>query len=306
MLPEYFPSISSVKTSLSPLEYLRVLSATKHPQFLISAYDLDNSDQKKKTADICALAKKDGAIILMDCGNYESYWRSDKKWRWRKYLNILKQANYHLAFSFDNQSPPDSIQKNILDVERRVERTLNQAPKASIIPILHGKLDHLPKIAKQVAIRLRPIMIAVPERELGEGMIKRVQTLNQIRRALDETGENVPLHLLGTGNPLALLLFSAFGASSFDGLEWCQTTVDHHTGLLYHLQHREFFGNQSPFCGMKNIPYVQATLAHNLMFFSQWMSSIRSHIADNEIDKLLRKHFSSKFLSAMSVALEGK
>lgn len=305
-LPEYYPSISSVKTSLPPIEYLRVLSATKYPQFLISAYDIDNFDQKKKTAELCAIAKKDGAIILMDSGNYESYWRSDKEWRWKKYLNIVKRANYHLAFSFDNQTPPESIEKNVIDVEKRVTRTLVQAPKASIIPILHGILDRLPQIAKQVAIRLKPIMIAVPERELGEGMIERIQTLNRIRRALDETGENVPLHLLGTGNPLALLLFSAFGANSFDGLEWCQTTVDHSTGLLYHLQHREFFGNQSPFCGMNNIPYVQATLAHNLMFFSNWMISIRSHIADNEIDKLLRKHFSLHFLSALSMALEEK
>lgn len=306
VLPEYFPSISSVKTSLSPIEYLKVLTVTKYPQFLISAYDIDNSSQERKIGNLCAKAKKDGALILMDSGNYESYWRSDKTWRWQRYLNMLKQASYHLAFSFDNQSPPDSIEKNILDIERRVTRALEQAPKASIIPILHGKLDHLPQIAKQVAIRLKPIMIAVPERELGEGMIKRIQTLNRIRRALDETGENVPLHLLGTGNPLALLLFSAFGANSFDGLEWCQTTVDHSTGLLYHLQHREFFGNQSPFCENKEIPYMQATLAHNLMFFSNWMNSIRSHIAGNEINKLIRKHFSSDFLSILFLSLEEK
>ncbi len=306
VLPEYFPSISSVKTSLPPIEYLKVLSATAHSQFLVSAYDLDNSMQKKKTKELCTKAKEDGALILMDSGNYESYWHSDKTWVWQKYLNMLRRANYHLAFSFDNQSPPDSVEKNILDVERRVILALEHAPKTSIIPILHGSLERLPQIAKQVAIRLKPIMIAVPERELGEGMIKRIQTLSRIRRSLDDAGENVPLHLLGTGNPLALLLFSAFGANSFDGLEWCQTTVDHRTGILYHLQHREFFGNQSPFCGKEEIPYMQATLAHNLMFFSNWMNSIRSHIADNGIDKLIRKHFSTEFLSAMFVALEEK
>ena len=220
------------------------------------------------------------------------------------YLTMLDEANYHIAFSFDNQSPPDTIDKNIIDVERRVGRTLKQVPKASIIPILHGKLDNLPQVAKEVARRLKPIMIAVPERELGEGIIKRTKTLSRIRRALDETGDNIPLHLLGTGNPLAILLFSAFGANSFDGLEWCQTTVDHNTGLLYHLQHREFFGNQSPFCGRNDIPYTQATLAHNLMFFGNWMNAIRFQIADNEIDKLLRKYFSTDFLSALSVVLE--
>jgi len=303
-LPIYFPSISSVKTSLSPLEYLRVLVATKHSQFLISAYDLNNSNQRKRIAELATNAKNAGSIILLDSGNYESYWRSDKGWKWRDYLTALKQFSYHLAFSFDNQLPPETFSKNILDVERRVTKTLAQVPKASIIPILHGKLDHLPRIARGVASRLKPIMIAVPERELGNGIIQRIKTLTRIRRAVDETGESIPIHLLGTGNPLALLLFSAFGANSFDGLEWCQTTVDHTTGLLYHFQHREFFGHQSAFCAREDIPYAQATLGHNLMFFGDWMHSIRSHIAGNGVDTLLHKHFSPEFLSTLSVALE--
>jgi len=303
-LPEYFPSVSSVKTSLSPLEYLKVLTVTKHPQLLVSAYDLNNSSNKKKMAEITARAMDNGAIILMDSGNYESYWRSDKGWKWNNYLTALSKLNFHLAFSFDNQTPPITLSKNILDVERRVARTLKLVPKASIIPILHGNLHHLPQIAKQIVHHLKPVMIAVPERELGEGMIERIGTLTKIRRTLDETGEDIPLHLLGTGNPLSLLLFSAFGANSFDGLEWCQTTVDHKTGLLYHLQQREFFGIQSVFCANIDIPYAQATLAHNLMFYSRWMDTIRSHITDNKIERLLQTYFLPEFLSTLSAALE--
>jgi hypothetical protein len=303
-LPEYFPSISSVKTSLLPIEYLRVLAATKYPQFLISAYDLCNSDQNKKMAEISMAAKKNGAIILMDSGNYESYWRSDREWKWNNYLDMLDKSHYHLAFSFDNQTPPDTITKNVLDIEKRTIKTLKKFPQASIIPILHGSLLSLPQISTQVVHCLKPIMIAVPERELGEGLIERIKTLTRIRRALEETGENVPLHLLGTGNPLALLLFSIFGANSFDGLEWCQTTVNHETGLLYHFQHRELFGNQSVFCGSKDIPYAQATLAHNLMFYSNWMSVIRANIKDGKVEELLKKYFLPEFLSTLTATLE--
>jgi hypothetical protein len=43
-----------------------------------------------------------------------------------------------------------------------------------------------------------------------------------------------------TDNPFSITLYSAMRADSFDGLEWCQTVVDHETGLLYHLSHVDF------------------------------------------------------------------
>ncbi len=39
-LPCFFPSISSVKVNLEPIEYLRMLVGINYPQFLISAFDI--------------------------------------------------------------------------------------------------------------------------------------------------------------------------------------------------------------------------------------------------------------------------
>lgn len=39
-LPIFFPSVSSVKTNLSPAEYMGVLCSLGKKQFLVSAYDL--------------------------------------------------------------------------------------------------------------------------------------------------------------------------------------------------------------------------------------------------------------------------
>jgi queuine/archaeosine tRNA-ribosyltransferase len=296
-LPIFFPSVSSVKTNLAPTECLRVLVAFRYPRFLVSAYDLNSTTNKKRMSGYLNKGVKNGAAVLMDSGNYESYWRQDTRWTVSKYVGALKDTNPHLAFSFDNQAPLTSVASNVEDIEKSVISTLKKVPKASVIPIIHGRSSVLPEIARRVAERLRPLMIAIPERALGEGLIARVKTLTSIRRKMEDLAEYVPIHLLGTGNPLSLLLFSAYGADSFDGLEWCQTAVDHSTGLLYHFQQREFFACQCSFCKTPNLPYSQATLAHNLDFYMKWMDYLRSIIADNRFEEALAEHFSAEFLS---------
>jgi len=147
-------------------------------------------------------------------------------------------------------------------------------------------------------------LIAIPERELGSGIISRATTLLRIRKTLDQTGQYYPLHLLGTGNPLSILIYSMCGADSFDGLEWCQTTVDHRTALLYHFSQREFFGEQTPFSSMSELPYVHATLGHNLVFYGQWIDTIQNSLSDGTIAELaehfLSKHFYDTLLSHLS------
>jgi len=153
------------------------------------------------------------------------------------------------------------------------------------------------KITVDVAKNTDPIMIAVPERLLGDGIIERAKTVLQIRKKLNETDCYYPLHLLGTGNPLSILLYSMCGADSFDGLEWSQTTVDHNTGLLYHFQQRELFGEQSPFCTLNGFPYHQATFGHNLLFYRTWMENTHICNKNGSFLDLANNYFTKEFLS---------
>ena len=64
--PAYFPSISSVKTSLRPLDYLSVLSTSRglSDKYLASAFDLlplkDGSDAR-----LCIdAARESGCVVL--------------------------------------------------------------------------------------------------------------------------------------------------------------------------------------------------------------------------------------------------
>jgi len=73
-LPVYFPSISSVKTTLHPQEYMNVLSSfSKVKQFLVSAFDLSNIEYPHSAQEMLASARQAEVITLMDSGNYESF-----------------------------------------------------------------------------------------------------------------------------------------------------------------------------------------------------------------------------------------
>jgi len=291
-MPCFFPSISSVKTNLPILEYLQVLFALKYPLFLISAYDLykcqskDLSRAERLLNNLAANHK----IILLDSGNYEGYWRDDKKWDLDKYKKMLKKTKHHLAFYFDILHREGNINKISSVITRNVLRDQKHS-SGTVIPIIHAeRKEKFPGLISRVVDKLNPFMIAVPERQLGDGIVARAETVYKIRQALNKKKLYYPLHLLGTGNPISILIYSVCGADSFDGLEWCQTTVDHRTGLLYHFQQREFFGEQSAYCKLKDIPYTQATLAHNLDFYQKWMPKIQNSFLDGKLNSLVSRY----------------
>lgn len=301
-LPCFFPSISSVKTNLNLLEYLRVLKAVRHPLFLLSAYDLHNSSKRetKIVKNILKDSVQSGIAVLIDSGNYESYWIRDPSWRRQKYWSCLKSCDYGLAFHFDKriQSIRNRAVNDLADeIENGVVKDQSKTSKGTVIPIIHAQSERLPEVSAIVAKKLNPMMVAVPERELGDGIIARAITIAKIRRALNEQGLYYPLHLLGTGNPLSILLYSMSGADSFDGLEWCQTTVNYENALLYHFHQRDLFGKQGEFDSL-DIPYTQITLAHNLRFYRVWMNTIQDNLNSGKMDDLMQRYFKQELLVA--------
>ena len=236
-LPCFFPSVSSVKTNLMPVDYVELLAAAGHSHFLVSAYDIAHCIDSQRPRMDAALtrSKERGAVILMDSGNYESFWRHDEDWKPDRFYNIAGSSHYDLCFCYDNQQPPCASESIAEDVVSCVLRDQEHAV-GTVVPIVHGAAALLPDAALKTADRLYPLMLAVPERELGEGILERTRTVRKIRETLDTLDVYCPLHLLGTGNPISIVAYALAGADSFDGLEWCQTVVDHKTGKLLHFQ----------------------------------------------------------------------
>ena len=168
------------------------------------------------------------------------------------------------------------------------------AGSCRIVPIVHASTNELPALCAAVAAETGVTMVAVPERRLGDGILDRARAVQTIRAALNELGRYVVLHLLGTGNPISIALYSAMGADSFDGLEWCQTVVDHETGLLYHLSQADFFAGQTAWGDDADLSFQARTLAHNLEFFADWMRRLRDAAGQGRLNEFCRSNLSPR------------
>lgn len=298
-LPVYFPSISSVKTGLSPFDYFKILKGLGQPHFLVSAYDIDKSFQRDEFIKELQLnLAEDGPIILMDSGNYESWWMRDKGWLLTSFNEILKQGVSDLAFCYDNQSPPTDIKLNAEAVAVSTRESQGVTNSTSIIPIIHCKKENIIAAVLELHSQTNFSMVSIPERILGDGLIERVETVTNLRKELNKFENYTYIHLLGTGNPFSLLLLSLAGADSFDGLEWCQTVVNSKTAVLYHFQQRELILDGCNFCN-SDLDYTLSTLGHNITFYKSWMKEIQDAISSKEEVELLNKWFDAEFLKVL-------
>ncbi|MGY6268642.1 hypothetical protein ACXIUT_03050 [Achromobacter denitrificans] len=302
-LPIFFPSISSVKTALPPQEYIQFLAPLTSlvNQFLVSAFDLASLASPQNALVAIARARNDGAVTLMDSGNYESFWKNAQaQWTQERFHNVLAKFPFDLAFGFDEQSPPAERREHVALIVKRWELDQRAAGECQIIPIVHSSPEDLPSLCAAIAKETGVPMIAVAERRLGDGVFHRFETVKAIRRELNTLERYVTLHLLGTGNPISIASYAIAGADSFDGLEWCQTVVDHESGLLHHLSHADFFSGQTEWADA-DLSFQARTLAHNLEFFSEWMCRLRDAINQGRTSDFCRLHFSPRVFQHLAL-----
>jgi queuine/archaeosine tRNA-ribosyltransferase len=303
-LPVFFPSVSSIKTNLLPVEYVQLLAATGIPQFLVSAYDVANCLEQEEMTNAVNAALGERAVILLDSGNYESYWMSDSTWTKERFHQVLKSHQWPIAFSFDVSCKLEASSEDCAqEIADSCFRDRSFDSNCALLPIIHGLAENLPDRCSRVARLLNPLALAVPERELGDGILARVHTVRQIRRKLNQLGAYYPLHLLGTGNPHSILLYTAAGADMFDGLEWCQTVADPTNALLFHFQQRDLLENQ--LVTGENQSYSETTLVHNLLFYASWMSQLRGALASESLSNRLRDNFSPPIAAKIEAIIYG-
>ena len=302
-LPVFFRSVSSHETAIQPIAAIQALKLVRCDAVLVSAYDIVHEERQSEIISDLTSLQHAGAVVLLDSGNYEASRKQDESWVSERLHQALAIAPHDMAFCFDDLTPPSDVEgvcRRIFDsVERDAEQT-----KKPILPIVHAPRQPsgeiacslIPETIRQVCKELRPITVAIPERELGHGILARAAMVHSIRRALNTLGFYQPLHLLGTGNPLTIAILSAVGADSFDGLEWCRTAANSETGALYHFQQYDFFAWQSEEYGSplvkdavtsEKIEYSGKVIFHNLEFFSTWMADLLENLRGGKIERLL-------------------
>jgi len=299
-VPSLFLSVSSHETQLSPLEAVKALRIFRAPTILVSAYDLLPGRRAPGLLRELKQLRNDGGFVLIDSGNYEASRRQDAAWRPDELRAALAKAPHDWAFCFDVLKPANTVERAVQQILDAVQRD-REFTNAPVLPIVHARvrpsgghdLDTLPTILREIADRLEPPLIAVPERELGAGLIERARTVRRIRNELDQLPFYQPLHLLGTGNPWSIAVLAAAGADSFDGLEWCRVSIDRHSHRLNHFQHFDFFTWQARLAESAvaleaqdddGIDFVGKAAFHNLDYFAELATHLRQAAAKGSFE----------------------
>ena len=308
-VPGIFLSVSSHETRLDPLPAIQALQLSMTPLMLVSAYDVSSENYPDSEAhvpdtlrNLLSDYRNEGGFILLDSGHYEASRREDDAWDVHKLRRALASTPHDWAFCYDSYT-------NLQDTNAVVDQIVCEVKQdqcftdSEVLPIVHasrrnnGSFDctQLPERIFGVAQQLLPPLIAVPERELGSGIIERAKTVMNIREALNTLPTYQPLHLLGAGNPWALPILAAAGADTFDGLEWCRVVVDHDTGCLHHDQLFDFFsfqgrrGNSPMLADILDdaaVNFAGKVVFHNLAYFSEFSRELQNSAHSRNLEAM--------------------
>jgi hypothetical protein len=252
-------------------------------------------------------ARATGSVVLLDSGNYESFWHGDSAWTKRQYYKVARELACDAIFTFD-KSVRGVHETEVKRIVERANADRRALPNAFLIPIVHLEADDETRAISslvKVARKLKTRVVAIAERELGDGILAKARFLSLAQKALRDSRQETRLHVLGTGNPLALLTYSVAGADTFDGLEWCRTIIDHDTGLLFHFQQYDFFRSQTVY-GEQPLPFAIAGRAHNLTFMDGWIRVLREarKLGEHEA-RILSDYCARSKPSSVTPALQG-
>ena len=316
--PLLVPSISSFETQLNPIAALQLQYLLREPVSLVSAYDIKR--QGKSYEELCHQFRKSG-ILLLDSGGYEHSHvlryspNAAPTWTFDDFKAVCGLALYDYVFSFDYFWCDISENESVADFEARLLGEMfsshDFAPPHKLIPVLHlhARNDETKKLSEaeiislvtRIASECQSPFVAIPERELGDGLLARYRLAKAICDALARQGNEVGLHVLGCGNLLSFAYFAVAGVWMADGLEWYRTFVadDFH---LHHFQQEPVFGSA---CGRtynpaadlilaQELPYRVKVATINLMSLQTFSSELVARLQTQTVHELVMEMFGKK------------
>ncbi len=292
--PAFVPAVSGCCPVVPFKSCLRLLTALNHPRFLVSAYDIENApNQPTKNSLLKQISSRTAkqTLTVLDSGTYEAQCLCDDSWSLGKLERVLRVIDVDVCFSFDvylekGVSPATHFRRTV----SAIARTAGSQRRGLTVPVLHSSPSGFPSFTRKVLEAMNPQMLGIPEKELGLGLLERARVLLAIRRSLDGTGRDVPIHLLGTSNPISILTYTLFGADLFDGLDWSRSVVDPKSGQVQNFAHLDLLDCDCAACRNTELTYVDRLMAHNLMFYEVFMAKSRAAITEDRGLELLKEY----------------
>lgn len=290
--PVFYPSVSCVSKNVwGVVDHVELLVAANFPQFLVSCFDIHKGRNDLRLKATLDKANEQNQVILYDSGIYEVVWSRSKRWNRKKYLRTLRENRVTHAFCLDEYIVSTTYSISADSLVEEMKQTSNQLGKEIVSPIIHCRdVDEYTDICVETSKLVRPRLLAIPERELGAGVVEVATNIARIRAALNELDTYQNLHILGTGNPLSMMVYAFAGADSFDGLDWCQTVVDYETATLHHTWHFDLYAYQGNWDGMKDMGLLTKCFLHNLDFYNNWMAELKNAIYSGQQSKMIEQY----------------
>jgi hypothetical protein len=316
--PLLVPSISSFETQLTPTAALQLQYALREPVSLVSAYDIKREGQEFET--LCSEFRKSG-VLLLDSGGYEHsrIEHYSKKgapaWTFDDFRAICALGLYDFVFSFDyfwcdlqDDETASNYEARLLGEMLSSHDFIDQR---KLIPVLHlhtrengdKRLSEgqILDLVTRIAAECDSQFVAIPERELGDGLLERYRLAKAICDALAKQENKVGLHILGCGNLLSFAFFAVAGVWMADGLEWYRTFVADN----FHLHHFQqepilpsaFDRSYNPTADLiltRDFPYRLKVAAMNLVSLQTFLSELTPRLQDQTVHKLISERFGER------------
>jgi hypothetical protein len=267
---------------------------------------LANEGAKKALTEEIRSYLEKGSFVFADSGVYESYWKADASWSYDLYKTAVGQMDFDFYSSFDVLPTTKDVGAFAKETVNSILASRKLSSKSGFMPILHGKRPNMLVSLTSSFVREHPSLstfIAIPERDCGDSLVEKAQTIIKIRKVLDgddDSNHQRVLHILGCGNPISLLLYSYCGANTFDSLDWIKQVIDPQRLTINDFSHRELIGCQCPICASTKRDYTEKVLLHNLLFYQNYMLQIQTLVRNNEIRQFLGKHVGQNILDKIA------
>ncbi len=200
--------------------------------FLISAYDIFYKNIRPPrelpfTPD----------LIFLDSGGYEISTDTDYSsvidplpapaaWDLDKLKSVLDAWPEEIPIvivSYDHHNERKTVGEQIDDARKLFRKYTQHMHLLLLKPetTTQTLLDEALKSAMAHAKELGSFdLVGLTEKELGHSMLERMVQIARLRRAMDEAGVNIPIHIFGSLDPISVCLYYISGAELFDGLTW--------------------------------------------------------------------------------------
>lgn len=176
-------------------------------------------------------------IMFLDSGGYECSWNQDyssvssskpitTEWQYHQHQEIVRSWPIDLPsviVNYDHPTQRISIKKQVEQANQLFDQCREHLHLFLIKPEDTSDMtlkQVIEKICDNPKILSSFDLVGLTEKELGDTMLSRMESIAKIRVALDNTGLNIPLHIFGALDPISVLLYYTSGAEIFDGLTW--------------------------------------------------------------------------------------